>query len=63
MQNGRPQTIRERVQQESRALLEDIEWLETQYAPIKETWIAAENRRRRIYEKLREEELLEVFFE
>ena len=61
MQNGRPQTIRERVEQENKALTEDIEWLETQYTPIKETWIAAENRRRKIYAKLREHGMIELF--
>ena len=61
MQNGHPQTIRERVEQENRALAEDIEWLETKYAPIKEDWIAAENRRRKIYAKLRENGMMELF--
>ncbi len=54
-------TITERVRQENESLVADIEWLETEYAPIKEAWIAAEHRRRQVYARLRENDLIRLF--
>ncbi len=61
MQNETKETIRQRVERTNQALADDIEWLETKYSPIKEAWIAAENRRRRLYEVLREKGMIGLF--
>lgn len=53
--------VSERARQENQSLAADIEWLETEYTPIKEAWIAAENRRRRIYDALRQNGMIALF--
>jgi hypothetical protein len=47
--------------EEYASLMADIEWLSTEYAPIKERAIDAEIRRKRIEDRLRKHDLIGLF--